>query len=87
MVVTVDFSLRAANNLVFRLEPELIPLVVNRRFQLPEEAVLESVSVMLNGQVLDRLSDNGFVVVSPTVVELKVLKRVSDVLQVSYLKA
>lgn len=50
---------------------ELTVLIPGKRFQLPEPCVESSLSVYLNQGTLDRVSDNGFDIISPIVFELK----------------
>ena len=86
MPVTVDFAARRATNLVYRDEADFTALVPGARYQLPEPCVELSLIVYVNGQALDRLSDNGFVVLSPDTFELKVPWTHARVLTASYLK-
>lgn len=76
MVATVDFTARGGG-LVMREEAELTELVPGLRYQLPEAAVISTLAVIRNGQVLSRDTDNGYTVISSTVFELKVAKRTS----------
>lgn len=78
MVATVDFSVRGGGNFVWKEEADLTELVPGERYQLPEEAVIASLVVMRNGQVLSRNTDNGYAVLSSTVFELKIAKRTSE---------
>lgn len=71
MVVSVDFSNRGTKALVYRDITDLVELIPGKTFQLPEPCVLSSLAVYLNQGVLDRTSDNGFNVLSPTTFELK----------------
>ena len=89
MVATVDFSSRKADNLVWRTEASLTVVTARKRYQLPEAAVGDSIIVTVNGQVLDRDSDNGFTVISGSEFELKELWPVGEgfILQVGYLRA
>ena len=84
MVATVDFTARGGG-FVWREEADLTELVSGLRYQLPEAAVLTSLVVMRNGQVLSRDTDNGYSVISSTVFELKVAKRTTaEYIQAGY---
>ena len=69
--MSVDFGKRGKKALVYRDLAELTILVVGKRFQLPEQCITTSLAVYLNQGVLDRESENGFVVLSPDTFELK----------------
>ena len=87
MTVSVDFTARRANNLVFKDKTELTVLVPNQRWQTPHKFVEKSLCVYENGQTLDRVSDNGFVVLSDQTFELREPLRTNHVMFVSYLES
>ena len=87
MGVSADFSYRKANNFVVRLKSELIELVANVRFQLPEEALVNSVRVSVGGQELRQGDENGFSFISPDIIELDRALRADNVMQTTYMKA
>lgn len=71
MVTSVDFSNRGTKALVYRDHSELTEIVPGKEFGLPESCIPSSLAVYLNQGVLDRVSENGFNVLSPTSFELK----------------
>lgn len=71
MVVSVDFGRRGNKALVYRDFSELTELIPGKRYQLPEPCITSSLGVYLNQGVLDRESNNGFVVLSSDTFELK----------------
>lgn len=87
MGVSADFSYRKANNFVVRLKSELIELVANVRFQLPEEALVNSVRVAVGGQELRQGDENGFIFIPPNIIEMDRALRADNAMQTSYMKA
>ena len=87
MVISKDFSVGAATGLVWRHESELTAITMNKVYQLPESCVEESLVVMLEGQVLNKVDDNGYNVLTPLTFELKETKPTYLQISVGYLKA
>jgi hypothetical protein len=87
MVISKDFGAGAATGLVWRHESELTVITTNKVYQLPESCVEESLVVMLEGQVLNKVDDNGYNVLTPLTFELKETKPSRVKISVGYLKA
>ena len=72
MVACVDFTKRGGGAaLVYRDITELTEVIAGKRYQLPEPCVTSSLAVHYNQGTLDRVSDNGFNILSSTEFELK----------------
>lgn len=86
MVAIVDFGAFSGGAPVWKDKTELTELVTNQRWQTPSLFEEDTLAVYLNGQVLDRFSDNGFTVIDDETFELKIAIPTSHpfVLFVSY---
>ena len=72
MVVAVDLASLQGGNLVYKDQSELTVVVANKQWRTPSNFLQDSLALYLNGQVLDRFSDNGFTILGDDEFELKI---------------